>query len=278
MKTKICKKGRIHCNKERDINEFYEGKNQCKDCANKQRKEPKKEKEILPEGMKRCSGRGDNHCNEVKLIEEFVKNSRKPGEYLCQCKDCKRISCEKWRENNPEKIKEYIKQYYENNKENILLKSKIWEEENKEYRKNYTKQWKKDNKEHVRSYENTYNKQRRENDLGYKILGNLRGRLTKIFNGNPKDKTTMELTDCTIEFLVKYLRNGYYNEMKDDNYGTYWVIDHIIPCALFDLTNPEHQKICFHWTNLQPLTWQDNNDKGTKLDWKRNSNTTEQIP
>lgn len=35
-------------------------------------------------------------------------------------------------------------------------------------------------------------------------------------------------------------------------------IDHIRPCASFDLTDPEQQKQCFHYTNLKPLWARDN--------------------
>jgi len=52
--------------------------------------------------------------------------------------------------------------------------------------------------------------------------------------------------------------------MSWDNYGYRgWHIDHIRPCASFDLTDPEQQRECFHYTNLQPLWWQDNLRKGT---------------
>ncbi len=37
-----------------------------------------------------------------------------------------------------------------------------------------------------------------------------------------------------------------------------WEIDHRIPCSRYDLTDPEQQRQCFHYTNLQPL-WRDVN-------------------
>jgi hypothetical protein len=41
--------------------------------------------------------------------------------------------------------------------------------------------------------------------------------------------------------------------MNWDNHGIIWEIDHIKPCASFDLSDIEQQKQCFHYTNLQPL-------------------------
>ncbi len=42
-------------------------------------------------------------------------------------------------------------------------------------------------------------------------------------------------------------------------------IDHIIPCSSFDLTKDENQKACFHYTNLQPLTKEENMKKSNKI-------------
>ena len=44
-----------------------------------------------------------------------------------------------------------------------------------------------------------------------------------------------------------------------------WHIDHIIPCAFFDLTKASHQRVCFNWQNLQPLWAKDNLSKRDKF-------------
>jgi hypothetical protein len=54
------------------------------------------------------------------------------------------------------------------------------------------------------------------------------------------------------EFKI-YLQGQFRPGMTWENYGPVWHIDHIRPCASFDSTDPEQQKICFHWMNLQPL-------------------------
>jgi len=44
------------------------------------------------------------------------------------------------------------------------------------------------------------------------------------------------------------------------------VQDHIVPLNLFDLTNEEHVKVCWHYTNLRPDWHLDNLRKHSKLD------------
>ncbi|NBT08982.1 MAG: hypothetical protein EBS98_09300, partial [Chitinophagia bacterium] len=49
------------------------------------------------------------------------------------------------------------------------------------------------------------------------------------------------------------------------NYGKFgWHLDHIQPCASFDLTDPSQQKKCFHYSNIQPLWAKDNWSKGSR--------------
>ena len=41
-------------------------------------------------------------------------------------------------------------------------------------------------------------------------------------------------------------------------------MDHIIPVTAFNLSDPEQQKECFHFTNLQPLWGTENLRKSNK--------------
>lgn len=79
-----------------------------------------------------------------------------------------------------------------------------------------------------------------------------------------KSGRTLDLVGCSIDFLMNHLENKFLPGMTWDNYGK-WHIDHIRPCASFDLANPEEQKKCFHYTNLQPLWEKDNLKKGNKI-------------
>ena len=54
--------------------------------------------------------------------------------------------------------------------------------------------------------------------------------------------------------------------MEWAGYGETWVVDHIRPISSFDLSEPEQRSLCFSWYNLQPLTRQQNIDKGDEYD------------
>ena len=55
--------------------------------------------------------------------------------------------------------------------------------------------------------------------------------------------------------------------MNWDNYLQHgWHLDHIRPCATFDLKDEEKQKVCFNWRNLQPLWGRENVIKSESYD------------
>ena len=76
---------------------------------------------------------------------------------------------------------------------------------------------------------------------------------------------TMEYIGCSIEDLRTHLENKFSEGMTWENQGE-WHIDHIRPCASFDLDIEEERLACFHFTNLQPLWGPDNLSKSDKYD------------
>jgi hypothetical protein len=75
---------------------------------------------------------------------------------------------------------------------------------------------------------------------------------------------TFELIGCTPQFLKEHLEKQFRQGMSWAN-RKLWHIDHIVPCARFDLTDPEQQKACFSYKNLQPLWATENLKKGERL-------------
>tara|TARA_R110002073_G_scaffold135637_1_gene283912 strand:+ start:947 stop:1540 length:594 start_codon:yes stop_codon:yes gene_type:complete len=100
----------------------------------------------------------------------------------------------------------------------------------------------------------------------YRIAQCLRSRIGKAIksSGGSKAHKTMRLLGCTIDYVRHYLEAQFAEGMTWDNHGG-WHIDHIKPCAAFDLTNDKQQLECFNYTNLQPLWASDNMSKGSKF-------------
>ena len=81
-----------------------------------------------------------------------------------------------------------------------------------------------------------------------------------------KAYSTIELLGCTVKECREYLEKQFKEGMTWENHSKNgWHIDHILPCASFDLNDPEQQKKCFHYTNLQPLWAEENRLKRDKI-------------
>ena len=124
------------------------------------------------------------------------------------------------------------------------------------------------NKKRLRVWYNNYYKIKRLTDPSYKILCNLRRRLGFAIRHYKKIDQTLVLLECTVSYLKQYLTKKFKKDMNWENYGRgkgKWQIDHIRPCSSFNFALSADQKACFHYTNLQPLWWYENIQKGNKL-------------
>lgn len=122
------------------------------------------------------------------------------------------------------------------------------------------------NKKELKRHKNrAYQERRRRNNPQFKILHNLRKRQNRALKNILKYAKTSALLGCSLDDFKIYLEKQFKSNMTWENYGKVWEIDHIIPCCEWNLFNPEEQKMCFHYTNLQPLYVSDNRKKSKKL-------------
>jgi hypothetical protein len=122
-----------------------------------------------------------------------------------------------------------------------------------------SKQIRKDKEKKQRKQYRKRNKRTDKKSFSQKLRKKVAKRIKEALRNNPKSTTTMKLLGCSILEFTKYMEAKFQPGMAWDNHGIDgWHMDHIRPCASFDLTDPEQQKQCFHYTNLQPLWAEDN--------------------
>ena len=220
---------------------------------------------------KKCS-----KCEISKPLEQFPNDPKCSGGKRGTCKDCR---LNKWIPVEGEHIvcktcgeeKEYTLFSKKGKQKPYECKSctnKIGREKRDsnrdEYNRKKREEWMRYNDKRNAARRKNLQK-RRDEDSQYRVKMALHVRLydaVKRQKGTKSTKT-LELLGCTVDQLQAFLAAEFTEGMTWENYGE-WHIDHIRPCASFNLEDPEEQKTCFHWTNLQPLWALDNIRKGAK--------------
>lgn len=170
-------------------------------------------------------------CNETKSALLFRKRE-------LTCKECTKKKLYTWRENNKERFLEICKAYRD-----------------------------KDESKQVRNA--TARKKYREN-IVVRLLQLYRNRVRDYIKQDYCPRNTHfeyeKLLGCSWNELVKWLESNMKPDMSWDNYGTYWHVDHITPCASFNFAEEENRRACFNWSNLAPLESIENLMKRDKID------------
>jgi ribosome-binding ATPase YchF (GTP1/OBG family) len=193
--------------------------------------------------MKKC-----NKCSEEKLLNAFGIRSKEKDGLNPSCKECIKEQNKKYYFTSK---KDYMKQH--NQKQEVKEYNKQWIEENKDRFKENRKKWNEDNKEKIKEYSLVYSKKIYHNNIDYKISLNLRNRLNDALKNNIKTSSVIKLLGCSLKDFKLYLEQQFLPEMNWKNHGTMWEIDHIKPCASFELSDLTQQSSCFNYTNHQPL-------------------------
>ena len=120
------------------------------------------------------------------------------------------------------------------------------------------------------------NRQRAERyrtDIKYRLSMLVRRRLHHALKAQGTSyRGKNKLLGCTVDQFKRYLEQ-FFSEPGNDwmnwkNHGRgilCWEIDHIYPLSELDLTDPEQLRRAQHWSNFQPLSAADNNEKKAKI-------------
>lgn len=263
METKTCS----NCGEEKPVSEFHKNKlskdgiqSSCRVCKNKYRREyhsKNKEKENI---------RSSNYYKEnqdkikKKTKEWYLENKNKAQEYSKKYRQINRhkISCQR-KKHRSENLDDMRKQERERrDRDKKKISDKAYREKNKE-------KISKTKKKRL-PMENERRRERYKKNPEYRILNLLRTSLRQAVKaqGLRKRNTVLILCGCTLEDLKTHIESQFQPGMTWENHSKYgWHIDHIRPCASFDLSDQEQQKQCFHYTNLQPLWWKENLSKNS---------------
>lgn len=256
---KIC----VKCGVLKEISEFqrarknkdgYIGK--CRQCMKQYSEEyAERNKEKLKKNRKVYNKKNKERFEERnKKFREKNKDTKKEYNKMYQEKNKEKIREQKreYMATNKEKKRAYQKEYYLKNKEKLKEASKEYHRNNINYKKQYKKNYRQNNKDKINERARNY----RNNNINARIAALTRTRIreTLKLNNAKKSSSSIKLLGCSIEFVREYLESKFTKGMSWDTHGLYgWHIDHIVPCASFDLSNPEEQEKCFHYSNLQPL-------------------------
>lgn len=207
-------------------------------------------------GRKECSS-----CRRLLPFSGFVKDPRKTLGITSDCKGCRRERSAKWRDQNRDRIREL------NHRPESKAARYAWWEANKDEAKRKRRQRAKTREGRAKNAQRA--REYRKRSRQYRVKSNLRGRINAALNERRRTASVEKLIGCSIPEFIAHLESLWQPGMSWDNYGLLpgsWHIDHIKPCASFDLTDPSQQRECFHYENCRPLWAAENLSKGAKLE------------
>lgn len=194
------------------------------------------------------------HKNRINL---------KTKEYYQKHKIERKIKAHEYYLKNKKKILNCTSLYRKSHKKQYSESRKIYRMNHPDYTK-YCRKYRLTHKDQERKRNNIYVKNRNKTDICFKLRRSIRIRILKALKRNYKNSSTVVLLGCSLDFLRQHLQSQFKASMNWQNHGTLWHIDHIRPCASFDLSKESEQRKCFNYNNLQPLLAQDNLKKGCK--------------
>lgn len=206
--------------------------------------------------------------------QKAIERSRK---WYAENKDRAKDKMKLYRELNKDILKIKAKESYQNNRDKIKSKSnnRYYNIKDSETFKIKAKKYRVENKKLIsdlgKKYRENNIKKRNEKsrikyhtNINHKLLVLGRNRAIKAckISNTRKHESYTKVLGCTAKEFKNHIESLFTDGMTWDNMGK-WHLDHIKPCASFDLSDINQFKECFHYTNQRPLWASDNLSKSS---------------
>ncbi len=205
--------------------DFRPNRKVCRECDNEMAREYRKQLKDQPKPEFIIC----SQCGEKKT--EFRINRGK-------CLDCERAHGREYRQTTD--------------------KAKIWAENNKERMSELQHNWYDKNREEIHQKLS----ERYHNDPNFKLVCSHRAALRRMASADGKTSIYM---DCTGDRLRDWLKFQFTDDMSFENYGTFWVLDHVIPIEKF-LCGDYPKEVILSWLNTKPVLRHSNLVKNKYID------------
>lgn len=209
----------------------------------------------------KASGRIRNPCKTCKQVKNKLWNKANPERVRAASRkrhadnpEVMRGHSRKWQRANREKCRSRFRLWQERNREKIRKDARLWRTANPDKIRDYHNRWRLANPEKVRiGIRNWWAKAGEKQRLA-RFAKSCRARILQALKGESKSASSLELLGCSVAQLKAHIEGQFQPGMTWENRGFRgWHLDHIKPCSKFDLTDAAQQKLCFHFSNLQPL-------------------------
>ena len=246
--NKIC----LKCNVEYDVSFYGTGRNVCKSCKNLQLKNKRNENTKLVDYNDLTKTKSCCHCKLELNVSCFnICKTSKSG-YSSKCKECYSKTRSKTKKtvipNTNIKFKICIRCKTNKDTSNFEITSKT----NDNYfpyckectpEKTWTKEKQKESEKkyvskNIDKIREKWKKQGKK--INKRVRDSLNHRISEALQTQnlTKRNTTFNYVGCSRDELKKWFEYIFEDGMSWDNYGE-WHIDHVVPCASFDLTKED---------------------------------------
>jgi hypothetical protein len=206
----------------------------CQDCKLEKSTDFRKNRKVCRE------------CDNLRERErrKQLKDSKKPESIICNvCKETKtdfRVGRGKCLDCEREHGKNYRR---------TTTKAKEWTDANQNRMSELQHNWYQKEKANVIQKVKT----RLESDADFRAANSHRAGIRSLVHGG---KTSVHV-NCKGDRMRNWLQFQLDEGMTFDNYGTIWVIDHVVPIETF-LSGHHPQEVVLNWRNVQPVLKRDN--------------------